>query len=409
MEDSEISWLIENSDRIVGETDVSYHRALFNHIDWSERLICLKGARGVGKTTLMKQYLKESYGVGNRDALFVSLDAFWFETHNLIDVADWHWKHGGKVIFVDEVHQRSSWPTLIKTIYDSYPSLKIVYSGSSLLRLDRDGADLSRRQMTYELPGLSFREYLSFGGILDYPAATLEEVLTDHVRLAGEVCANLRILEPFGKYLRYGYYPFFKESAEGQVREMNYYAKLRQVVGQVLEVDYPKIEEVTVGTIRKARKMLMILAESVPQTPKMTRLYQELETDRIQGLKILQALERAGLMGLISDEAATLKNLSRPDKIFLNNTNLMHALSSDVEIGCVRETFFLNQLRAAGYDVTYPKVGDFKVAGKYLFEVGGAGKTFDQIKDIPDSFVVNDGVEVTRGNKIPLWMFGMLY
>ena len=409
MEDSEISWLIENSDRIIGETEVSYHRALFGHIDWNERLICLRGARGVGKTTLMKQYLKESYGVGNRAALFVSLDAFWFETHNLIDVADWHWKHGGKVIFVDEVHQHASWPTLIKTIYDSYPSLKIVYSGSSLLRLDRDGADLSRRQMTYELPGLSFREFLAFERILEYPAVTLEELLADHVRLAGEVCSGLRILEPFGKYLRYGYYPFFKESAVGRIRESNYYAKLRQVVGQVLEVDYPKIEEVTVGTIRKARKMLMILAESVPQTPKMSRLYQELETDRIQGLKILQALERAGLMGLVSDESATLKNLSRPDKIYLNNANLMHALSSDVEIGCVRETFFLNQLRAAGYDVTYPKTGDFKVAGKYLFEVGGPGKTFDQIKDIPNSFVVNDGVEITRGNKIPLWLFGFLY
>lgn len=409
MEDAEISWIIENSDRVVNETDTSYHRALFKSIDWNERLICLKGARGVGKTTLMKQYVKENFGVGNRVALFVSLDAFWFETHNLVDVADWHWKHGGKILLVDEVHQHAAWPTLIKTIYDSYPSLKIVYSGSSLLRLDRDGADLSRRQMTYELPGLSFREYLAFEGICDCPAVTLENLLSDHVRLAAEVCSSLRILEPFGKYLRHGYYPFYKESISNRLQESGYYAKLRQVVGQVLEVDYPKIEEVTVGTIRKARKMLMVLAESVPQTPKMSKLYRELETDRIQGLKILQALERAGLMGLVSDESATLKNLSRPDKIYLNNTNLMFALSRDVEIGCVRETFFLNQLRAARYDVTYPKTGDFMVEGKFLFEVGGPGKTFEQIKDIPDSFVANDGVETTRGNKIPLWLFGFLY
>lgn len=409
MEESEISWLVENSDRVVDETTTTFHRSLYDHLDWNERLICLKGARGVGKTTLLRQRMKEAYGAGNREALFVSLDSFWFETHSLVDVADWHWKHGGKVLFVDEVHHRESWPVLLKTIYDSYSSLKIVYSGSSLLRLDRDGADLSRRQMTYELPGLSFREYLQLEGILDFPALSLETVLADHVRSAGDLTRDLRILEPFERYLKHGYYPFYRDSVGDRLQEANYYVKLRQVVGQVLEVDYPKIEEVTVATIRKARKMLMILAESVPQTPRMSRLYQELETDRIQGLKILQSLERAGLMGLVSDESAALKNLSRPDKIYLNNTNLMWALSGRVDVGCLRETFFLNQLRAAGHVVTYPKAGDFCVNGVQLFEVGGPGKTFDQIKDLPNSYVVNDGVEKTRGNKIPLWLFGFLY
>ena len=263
--------------------------------------------------------------------------------------------------------------------------------------------------MTYELPGLSLREYLQLEGILDYPALSLESVFADHVRVTGEITGNLRILEPLAQYMRHGYYPFYRDSGIERGHEANYHVKVRQVVSQVLEVDYPKVEEVTVTTIRKARKMLMILAESVPQTPKMSRLYQELETDRIQGLKILQALERAGLMGLVSDESAALKNLSRPDKIYLNNTNLMWALSPRVETGCLRETFILNQLRAAGHAVTYPKSGDFMVDGSYLLEVGGPGKTFEQVKDLPDSFVVNDGVEATRGNKIPLWLFGFLY
>ena len=185
--------------------------------------------------------------------------------------------------------------------------------------------------------------------------------------------------------------------------------RLREVVNQILEIDYPMIDSVSVATIMKARKMLAVLADSVPQTPKMAQLYRELETDRNQGLKVLKALVRAGLLQLLSSEKVALKDMSRPDKICLDNTCLMHALSREVDVGCARETFMLNQLRSAGHEVTYPQQGDFLVDSRYLFEVGGAGKGFSQIKDIPDSFVAADDVETGYGNKIPLWLFGFLY
>ncbi len=221
--------------------------------------------------------------------------------------------------------------------------------------------------------------------------------------VAREITRGMNILKHFQDYIRVGYYPFYKEDRE------TYYERLRSVVRQVLEVDLPTIEDVTAATVAKAKKMLAILADSVPQTPKMACLYRELETDRNQGLKLLKALARGGLLGLLSSEKATLKEMSRPDKIYLDNTNLMYALSADVNSGCRRETFFLNQLRAAGHEVTYPAKGDFLVDGRYLFEVGGPGKGFDQIKDMPNSYVVNDDVETGIGNKIPLWLFGFLY
>ena len=199
-----------------------------------------------------------------------------------------------------------------------------------------------------------------------------------------------------------GYYPFYREVVRG------YDFRIREVVDEVLEKDYPAIEEVSIATIRKTRKMLMVLAASVPQTPKMKDLYAELETDRNQGLKMLNALESAGLLRLLGSESRKIKTLSRPDKIYCDNPNLMHALVPNADVGCLRETFFLNQL-GVGHDVTYPAQGDFLVDGKHLFEVGGSGKGFSQIKDLPDSYVAADDIEVGIGNKIPLWLFGFLY
>ena len=325
------------SRRLVHETSMAFHRYLLPAVNWGNRLICLKGAKGTGRTTFLLQHIRESFGEADDKCLFVSLDNIWFAAHDVIDLADWHWKHGGTHLFLDEVHHLRSWQTVIKNIYDSYPSLNIVYTGSSLLQLESKGGDLSRLRVPYTLPCLSFRE------------------------------------------------------------------------NQVLEIDYPQIEDVSTATIIKAKKMLMVLAESVPQTPRMAQLYRELETDRNQGLKILKALARAGLLQLLSSQKVSLKDMSRPEKIFLDNVNLMHALVRDVDTGCARETFFLNQLRSAWHDVTYPAQGDFLVDGKWLFEVGGKGKKFAQIADVPDSFVVADDIEVGYGSKIPLWLFGFLY
>ena len=255
----------------------------------------------------------------------------------------------------------------------------------------------------YDLNGLSFREYLAFEGIKDVSPLGLEEILGNHREIARKITRGISILKHFRDYLSFGYYPFYKEDRE------SFHMRLQSVVNQVLEVDLSTIEEVSIATVFKAKKMLAILADSVPQTPKMAVLYRELETDRNQGLKILKALARSGLLGLLSTEKVSLKDMSRPDKIYLDNTNLMYALSREVDTGCRRETFFLNQLRASGHDVTYPTHGDFLVDGRQIFEVGGSGKGFSQIKDVPDSYVAADDIEVGIGNKIPLWLFGFLY
>ena len=403
MEEKDIQRIYETSQRLVQAVSASFRRRLHSEINWENRLVCIRGAKGTGKTTLVLQHIRETFSPGNDRALYVSLDNIWFAAHDIADLADWHWKHGGTHLFLDEVHHLKQWQTVIKNLYDSYPSLYIVYTGSSMLRLEAGSGDLSRRRVPYTLPVLSFREYLQFENVLQAPPVKLETLLSEHRALAAGITRKTRVLEHFSRYLKHGCYPFYKEGvAEFDIR-------LREVVNQVLEIDYPTIDDVSVATTMKAKKMLVILAESVPQTPKMAQLYRELETDRNQGLKVLGALARAGLLQLLSSEKAALKYLSRPDKIFLDNPNLMHALVRDVDAGCERETFFLNQLRAAGHTVAYPPRGDFAVDGRWLFEVGGAGKGFSQIKDIPDSFIAADGIETGHGNKIPLWLFGFLY
>ena len=402
IEDHDVSPLLERMDNVVRRVTGDFHRSLCSVIDWRNRLVGVKGARGTGKTTLLRQHVRETFGGVGEAALYVSMDDLWFSTHSFMDLVDWHHRQGGKYLFVDEIHYLKTWQQCLKNIYDFYPDISVAYTGSSMLQMDYEGADLSRRQLVYDLPGLSFREYLNFELGEDFAAVKFDDILTAHREVAHEVTKKINVLKHFKDYLDHGYYPFYKEDVAG------YHARLREVVKLVLEIDLPAIEEVTPATVVKARKMLSILAESVPQTPKMAQLYRELETDRNQGLKILKALARAGMLRLLSSESASLKDMSRPDKIFLDNANLMKALSPEINAGCRRETFFLNQMQATGRRVTYPPVGDFLVDETFLFEVGGRGKTFDQIKDVPNSFVAYDDVEVGRGNKIPLWLFGFL-
>lgn len=402
MNDDDVQELIDSQERRLRSTTSAFHRALYNEIDWNDRLICIKGPRGTGKTTMLVQRIKESMPDPSK-ALYVSLDNLWFSTHRVQDLATWLDSHGGTHLFLDEVHHFEKWQTLVKNLHDDFPSLHIVYSGSSLLQLEKGGGDLSRRQLPYILNGLSFREFLSFEGSIDIPVMGLDELLQRHASTARDIAAKVKILPLFSRYLRTGYYPFYKESASG------YHERIRNVVDQILEIDYPRTEPVTVATIRKARKMLMVLASSVPQVPRMAELWRELETDRNNGLGMLNALERAGLLGLIPSRKSTLKNLSRPEKIYCDNPNLMHALVRRPDAGTVRETFFRNQISASGHELAYPAVGDFIVDGKWTFEVGGAGKGFGQIANIPGSFLAVDNCEIGRGNRIPLWMFGLLY
>lgn len=400
--EADLQELYDAHERRLRAVPMAFRRSLHDRIDWNDRLVCIKGPRGVGKTTLMLQRIKEAFPDPSK-ALCVSLDNLWFATHRLQDVAAHLDTHGATHLFLDEVHHHPDWQTLVKNLHDDFPALSIVYSSSSLLQLEAGAGDLSRRQLPYALPGLSFREFLAFEGVLTHPPVSLSELLASHADLARGIASRIKVLPFFERYLRSGHYPFYRESPAG------YPERLRRIVAQVLDVDYPRAVPVSLATVRKARKMLMVLASSTPQIPRMTDLWRELETDRNNGLAILHALARAGLVALLPSRSATLKNLSRPEKIYLGDTNLMHALVPRPDPGTIRETFFLNQLSAAGHDVSYPPRGDFLVDARWLFEVGGPSKTFRQIADAPDSYLALDGLETGRGNRIPLWLFGFLY
>ena len=397
-----IDFIRDLSAKRMASAPAGFKRYLYDRIDWRDRLIVVKGARGTGKTTLMLQRMREAMPDPTR-ALYVSLDHLWFADHPLYDVAEFHALHGGTHLFIDEVHYQRNWQQLLKNVYDDFPELSIVYTGSSLLKLETSGADLSRRQVPYSLAGLSFREYLAFEGVPAPGAASLEDVLGNHAAIAADMAGKGKLLPHFYAYLEHGYYPFYKEVYGGYGR------RVEATINQVLENDYPSIEDVSFATIQKIKKMLVILAASAPRTPNMSALYRELETDRNQGLKMLSVLERAELLSLLSSKSATLKNMSRPEKIYCDNPNIMAALVERPDVGCMRETFFANQLKAAGHEIAYPPAGDFLVDGTHLFEVGGRRKSFAQIKDVSDSYLAVDDLEVGYGNRVPLWMFGMLY
>ena len=403
MIDSEdIKELLDTSDRLVASVSTDFHRYISSEIDWNGRLICIKGASGTGKTTLMQQRLKESFGIGGK-GVYVSLDDLWFSTHAIRDAIAYFESHGYTHVFIDEVHHfGQDWSLLIKNIYDQFPRMNFVYSGSSLLKIEEGQGDLARRQGSYGLKGLSFREFLAFEGVLDVPPLTLEEILGNHRKVAQDIVSSVRVLPLFEKYLECGYYPFYKEPGGF------YQQRLRAIVSKVLESDWPAVEDVSVETVRKAKKMLMILASSVPQSPNMSRLYQQLETERNTGLKILGALDRGALLALVPPKGENLKNLSKPEKIYCDNTNMMYALTPRANRGTARETFFYSQVRK-DHAVVFSGVGDFLVDDMWHFEVGGAGKGFDRVRDIPMAYVVNDDTEIGIGNKIPLWLFGFLY
>ena len=401
MNENEIGRFYSRSAEKLSGVMTSFKRFSYSDVNCENRLIGLKGPRGVGKTTLLQQKAKDS-GEELRRTLYVSLDSVWIDAKGVYELAEYHVRNGGTRLILDEVHYVKEWQRVLKNLYDDFKELKIAYSGSSLLKLKANEGDLSRRHIGYTLPGLSFREFLKLEGLLSAEPIPLETLLKDHVEIAADICSGIKILPLFDRYFKSGYYPFYREDG------CDYLERVMQSVNQTLDSDWPSVEEVSPDTIRKARKMLRILAELPPQTPKMTALYSQLDTERRQGLKILYALERAGLVKLLAADYEALDNLCSPEKIYCGDTNLLYSLSPTPDIGTARETFFMNQLSVA-HRLTYPKKGDFFVDDRYLFEIGGKGKKFRQIKDIPDSFVVNDGVEIGFGNKIPLWLFGFLY
>lgn len=401
MDYSDFEQLYIISDRKIKEVDTSFHRYLYSQINWDNRIIAIKGNGGVGKTTLLLQYIREAFPDRSR-VLYVRLDNMWFKTHNLMDLVEYHYTHGGTHIFLDEVHHLPEWDMYIKNMYDDYKDLHVVYTGSSMLEIAHREADLGRRQRIYTLNGMSFREFLNFEGYNVGESITLDTLLTDHVKLASDICNGKKILPLFAQYLQHGCYPFYREEGDG------FYERLHGVILHVLENDLPHVEDVSYTTVEKIKRMLMILSERVPFMPKMAELFRELETNRDNGMRMLALLAKAGLLSLFSHQVINLNSLNKPDKIYLNNPNLMYCLSTHIDKGTLRETFFYDQLRNVS-EVLLPKSGDFWVNRSYLFEVGGKGKNFDQIKDEPNSFLAVDEVETGHFNRIPLWLFGFLY
>lgn len=403
MEYQDILPLVNQFNNKLTMVDLTFKRYLHQKINWKARLIGIKGARGVGKSTLLLQHIKESFP-DTQKVFFASLDDLWFRAHDLLELVEYLYTHGFTHLFLDEVHKLSHWSQYIKNIYDSYPQLHIVYTGSSMLEIDHSKVDLSRRQMLYTLRGLSFREYLEFEGVGTFPVVSVEELLGSHLAIAMDMVSHTRVLQHFDRYLQMGHYPFYKESTSVD----DYHSRLREVANVVVESDMPAVEDITYATVQKAKQLLMVIAPNVPLQPNISRLSQELEVTPSQCLKILYLLDRAGLLLLLTKEQKDYKHLAKPGKIFLGDGNLMYALSSTVNLGTCRETFFANQLSAIG-QLTMPKKGDFLLDGKHLFEVGGSSKDFRQIANIPDSYLAIDDVEIGHLNRVPLWMFGLLY
>lgn len=393
--------LYDNYHRKIAKTDLRFKRYLYGRINWKSRIISIKGARGVGKTTMLLQHILENYDDIDR-TLYASLDDLWFATHSLIDLVDWADRHGISRLYLDEVHRCEGWSQVLKNVYDNYPDMSIVYTGSSLLVIDNAVADMSRRQTSYTLYGLSLREYLELEGILSYEPVPLEDLPGSHVRIAMDIIGRIKIAPIFERYLSQGYYPFYRESPE------DFPMCLRETVAAVIDSDLPSVERVTFETLQKVKKLLMIISEHVPFRPSMSELWRQLSTDNESGLKMLYALDKAQILTLLNVKAKSYKYLTKPDKIYLANPNLMHALCPQVDIGNERETFFLSQLRV-GHNISFPNRGDFLIDGKYMFEVGGKGKSFEQIAGVSDSFLAVDDTDVGYGNRIPLWLFGFLY
>lgn len=401
MEYSDIQPLLNVFERKLAATELRFKRYLYDQINWNVRLIGIKGARGVGKTTLLLQHIKETFA--RRDeVLYVSLDNLWFNNHSVAELVEFLYTHGIVNLYFDEVHKCKNWTQLLKNFYDGYPDLNIVYTGSAMLAIDNSQADLSRRQSLYTLNGLSFREYLEYEGAASLPSISLETLPDTHTHYAAEVAAKIKVLKCFDDYLNRGYYPYYKEAGN------DYRMRVAEVAGLVIDNDIPAVEDITYTTVQKIKKLLMVIAENVPLEPNINRLAAQLASTRDQTLKMLYLLDRAALLCLLSDTVKNYKHLTGPKKIYLNNANLMHALSPRVSEGTLRETFFANQVGAAA-PLTIPRQGDFLADGTYLFEVGGSRKTFGQIADLPNSYLAIDDIEIGRGNRIPLWTFGCLY
>lgn len=395
--------LFEKSIKRIAQTDVSFVRSIKDRINWNARLIGVKGSRGVGKTTLLLQYIKLELQHVVGQVLFVSLDNIWFSENKLVTLVDDFVKRGGRYLFLDEVHKYPNWSVELKNIYDDNPELNIVFTGSSLLEILNSRADLSRRAVIYQMQGLSFREYLNIELKADLPAFSLSDILNNHLQLSQQIVSKLRPLQYFRQYLEHGYYPFYKE-----VKEL-YFLRLEEVINLIMEIELPMLRNVNPAYINRLKQLLYIVSESAPFVPNVSKISERIGINRETLLGYIYYLNEANILFSAYQDAKGITQLQKPDKIFLENTNLMYAFKSkEVNIGNIRETFFANQLRNSS-QVELSPYSDFLVDSRYTFEVGGQGKKKKQIENLENAYIVSDDIEFGFGNKIPLWLFGFLY
>lgn len=401
--------LFETSNKLIRNVSQEFKRFIYERIDWQGRLTEIFGARGVGKTTLMLQKAGSLNLIVPGQAIYLSLDDTYFYEHSIIETADEFSKIGGKYLFLDEVHRYPEkfhghdWSAELKNIYDKYPELCVIYSGSSLLQLFKGQGDLSRRRIAYHLPGLSFREFLEFNKIAQFPILTIDQLRLNHLEAAGAIIEKVKVFKWFETYLQFGYYPFYIESPD------HYISRLKTIISVIIETDIPSVTDIPFDTSVKLKKLLAVIAGSVPFTPNLTKTGTDLHiSDQRTLLKYLNYLDKAELITLLTQEAKGNQLLRKPDKIYINNTNLLNCFSVKPEVGTVRETFFLNQTSVDNV-LTLPSNGDFMLNQQWIFEVGGKNKANNQIKGLENSYLALDSIETGYGNVIPLWVFGFLY
>lgn len=376
-------------------TSTTFHRYLYNRLDWGRQMLGLVGPRGVGKTTMFLQYIKEHQSEQNM--LYVSADYVYFSSHTLVDLADEFCREGGEYLFIDEIHKYSGWAQELKQIYDTHVDLKVAFTGSSVLDIIQEEADLSRRAPVYHLQGLSFREYLEMFKGFVVPAYSLEDILQYRVELPKGLEHPLPL---FKEYLRHGYYPFGDD--------VEFIMLLNQSVNLTMEVDIPQFANMTLSTSRKLKKLLAIISRSVPFKPVMDSLATMVGVSRNVLPDYFLYMEKAGIISQLRDATGGIRGLGKVDKVYLDNSNLAYILAgSEANIGNIRETFFYNQLRVHN-DIIVSRISDFEING-VTFEVGGKSKGQKQIAEAKKGYVVKDDIEIGTGNIIPLWMLGLNY
>jgi uncharacterized protein len=394
--------LREISDKKIKDTQSNFIRFLMDKVDWENRLVGISGARGAGKTTLILQHLKNNFGF-SEDAIYLELDHIYFAENSLYDFAKQFEKEGGKILYLDEVHKYKNWSHDLKLIYDNLPALKVIFTSSSALEIYKGSHDLSRRIILFQLPGLSLREFVLLKYDKELPLFSLTEIVSNAREISLHLTTEFKPIKFYKEYIQKGYYPIFMEN------ENMYHEKLLNILNVVLENDLPIIYNIDFHSVVNLKKLISIISRLVPYKPNIKILAEQIGVTRETLLRYLFYLEKAQIVKWIGKDSHGINYLNKPEKLYLQNTNLIYALAQSLtNQGNVRETFLLNQL-IVGNTVTYPDKGDFLVNDKFLFEVGGKSKTQKQIEGVQNAFIIKDDIEYASGNVIPLWMFGMLY